>query len=79
MTLPGRQASRRAYSVADQDHTGTGFGRRAEFIGPDTAPLAAEAGQVIFGEPDTRFTEFVGLLLETVARLRADGSRAVIQ
>jgi hypothetical protein len=38
-----------------------------------------EAGQVIFGEPDTRFTEFVGLLLETVARLRVDGSRAVIQ
>jgi TetR/AcrR family transcriptional regulator, tetracycline repressor protein len=44
--------------------------RRAEFIGPDTAPLAVEAGQVIFGDPDTRFGEFVSLLLDTVARLR---------
>jgi hypothetical protein len=49
-------------------------GRRAELIGPETAPLAVEAGQVIFGDPDTRFTEFVGLLLDTVARMRPDGS-----
>ena len=48
--------------------------RRAELIGPETAPLAVEAGPVIFGDPDTRFTELVGLLLETVARLRAGGS-----
>jgi hypothetical protein len=34
---------------------------------------------VIFGDPDTRFTEFVGLLPETVARMRAGGFRAVIQ
>ena len=44
--------------------------RRAELIGPDTAPLAVEAGQVIFGDPDTRFTDLLGLLLETVARMR---------
>jgi TetR/AcrR family transcriptional regulator, tetracycline repressor protein len=44
--------------------------RRAELIGPETAPLAVEAGQVIFGDPDTRFTELIALLLETVARLR---------
>lgn len=44
--------------------------RRAELIGPDSAPLAVEAGQVIFGDPDTRFTELVDLLLETVARVR---------
>ena len=54
-------------------------GRRAELIGPDTAPLAVEAGQVIFGDPGTHFTEFVGLLLETVVRMRAGGFRAVIQ
>jgi len=48
--------------------------RRAELIGPDTAPLAVEAGRVIFGDPDIRFTDLVGLLLETVARMRTDGS-----
>ncbi len=44
--------------------------RRAELIGPDTAPLAVEAGQVIFGDPDTRFSELTGMLLDTIARLR---------
>jgi TetR/AcrR family transcriptional regulator, tetracycline repressor protein len=44
--------------------------RRAELIGPDVAPLAVEAGQVIFGDPDTRFGELTRLLLETIARLR---------
>jgi AcrR family transcriptional regulator len=44
--------------------------RRAELIGPDTAPLAVEAGEVIFGEPDTRFAELTGLLLDTIGRLR---------
>ena len=47
--------------------------RRAELIGPDTAPLAVEAGQVIFGDPGTRFTELVDLLLDTVARMRPGG------
>lgn len=43
-------------------------------------PLAdGEDGQVVFGDPDTRFTEFVGLLLETVTWTRAGGFRAVIQ
>jgi TetR/AcrR family transcriptional regulator, tetracycline repressor protein len=45
--------------------------RRAELIGPDVAPLAVEAGQVIFGDPDTRFRELTGLLLDTVAGLRS--------
>jgi TetR/AcrR family transcriptional regulator, tetracycline repressor protein len=44
--------------------------RRAELIGPQTAPLAVEAGQVIFGDPDTRFAGLVALLLDTVARMR---------
>jgi hypothetical protein len=54
-------------------------GRRAELVGPDTAALAVEADQIIFGDLDTRFTELVGLLLDIVARMRADGSRAVVQ
>ena len=44
--------------------------RRAELIGPDVAPLAVEAGQVIFGDPDTRFRELTSLLLDTITRLR---------
>jgi hypothetical protein len=43
--------------------------RRAEMIGEENAPLAVEAGAVIFGEPDTRFTELVELLLDSVARM----------
>jgi hypothetical protein len=38
--------------------------------GPDTAPLAVEAGQIIFGEPDVRFGELIELLLESIGRLR---------
>jgi AcrR family transcriptional regulator len=70
------QAVRQAIASGDDRYS---LGRRAELIGPETAPLAVEAGRVIFGEPDTRFTELVGLLLDTVGRLRADGSRIVIQ
>jgi TetR/AcrR family transcriptional regulator, tetracycline repressor protein len=48
-------------------------GRRAELIGPEAAPLAVAAGEVIFGDPDSRFAGLLDLLLESVARLR--GSR----
>jgi hypothetical protein len=43
----------------------------AELIGPDAAPLAAEAGTIIFGDPDERFTGLLGPLLDTIDRLRA--------
>jgi TetR/AcrR family tetracycline transcriptional repressor len=43
--------------------------RRAELVGPQNAPLAVQAGPVIFGDPDTRFTELVGLLLDAIAGL----------
>jgi TetR/AcrR family transcriptional regulator, tetracycline repressor protein len=66
------QAARQAMASGDDRYVP---GRRAELVGADTAPLAVEAGPVIFGDPDTRFTELTGLLLETVARLRAGGSR----
>jgi TetR/AcrR family transcriptional regulator, tetracycline repressor protein len=48
--------------------------RRAELIGPE-APLAAEAGWVIFSDPSTRFTELTGLLLDTIARMAPDRTR----
>ena len=47
------------------------YTRRAGLIGPDTAPLAVAAGQIIFGEPDVRFGELIELLLlESIGRLR---------
>jgi len=48
--------------------------RRAELIGADAAPLAVAAGRVIFGDPDARFAELAGLLLDAIARTRRDGS-----
>ena len=59
------QAVRQATASGDDRYR-----RRAELIGPDTAPLAVAAGEVIFGDPDTRFGELTGLLLDTIGRLR---------
>lgn len=51
--------------------------RRAELIGPGAAPLAVEAGQVIFGDPGARFTELTTVLLDAVGKMRSgsDGGR----
>jgi TetR/AcrR family transcriptional regulator, tetracycline repressor protein len=51
-------------------------GRRAEMIDPQAAPLAVEAGPVIFNEPGARFTELTGLLLDTIGHLRHGGRPA---
>ncbi len=51
------------------------YSRRAELIGAEKAPLAVQAGEVLFGDPDTRFAELLDLLLETVGRLRKTGAR----
>lgn len=64
------QAVSQAIAAGDERYSP---GRRAELIGPETAPLAVEAGEVIFGDPDVRFTELVELLLDSLARLRAPG------
>lgn len=45
-------------------------GRRAELVGAAEAPLTVAAGEVIFGDPDTRFDELIGVLLDAVAGLR---------
>jgi TetR/AcrR family transcriptional regulator, tetracycline repressor protein len=47
------------------------FARRAELVGPQTAPLAVEAGRVIFGDSEARFTDLISVLLEAVGRMRA--------
>ena len=59
------QAVSQAVAACDERYSP---GPRAELIGRQTAPLAVEAGPVIFGNPDTRFTELVELLLDSVAR-----------
>jgi TetR/AcrR family tetracycline transcriptional repressor len=66
------QAVSQAVAAGDERYSP---GRRAEMIGEENAPLAVEAGAVIFGEPDTRFTELVELLLDTVARMRRPNTK----
>ena len=45
--------------------------RRAELIGPG-APLAAQAGWVLLGDPDAGFTQLTGLMLDAIAGLLPD-------
>ena len=63
------QTARQAAAAGDDRYSLT---RRAEIIDPDVAPLAVEAGQVIFGDPPGRFAELIGLLLDTIARMRTN-------
>jgi serine/threonine protein kinase len=60
------QAVSQAVAAGDERYS---LSRRADMIGEENAPLAVEAGAVIFGEPETRFTELVELLLDSVARM----------
>ena len=48
---------------------------RAERVGATTHPMAAEAGPVIFGDPDARFAELVAILVDA-AGLRAAAGEA---
>jgi hypothetical protein len=67
------QSVSQAIAAGDERYS---LGRRAELIGEENAPLAVEAGSVIFGDPDIRFTELVELLLDSVARMRSPGGLA---
>jgi len=59
------QAVVQAVASGDERYS---LSRRSEQIGPG-APLADGAGQVIFGDPDTRFAELTAVLLDAVARM----------
>jgi TetR/AcrR family transcriptional regulator, tetracycline repressor protein len=63
------QTGRQAAAAGDDRYS---VAHRTEVIGSDAAPLAVEAGEVIFGDPAGRFSELIGLLLDTIARLRTD-------
>ena len=63
-------------TVSQQVAAGNEFyapGRRAELVGADLAPLAVEAGDVIFGDPDIRFAELLNILLDGIAKLFENG------
>jgi TetR/AcrR family transcriptional regulator, tetracycline repressor protein len=60
------QAVIQAVASGDQRYS---LARRAEMIGPG-APLATKAGQVIFGDPGTRFGELTTILLDAIGRMR---------
>jgi TetR/AcrR family transcriptional regulator, tetracycline repressor protein len=60
------QAVIQAVASGDDRYT---LGRRSELIGAG-APLTDEAGQVIFGNPDARFSELTAILLDAIARMR---------
>jgi TetR/AcrR family tetracycline transcriptional repressor len=61
------QAVSQATASGDERYS---LDRRAEMIGTDVAPLAVEAGWVIFGEPDARFAELVSALLTAIEQFR---------
>jgi AcrR family transcriptional regulator len=62
------QAVSQAITAGDERYSP---GRRAELIGPQTAPLAVAAGPLIFGDPAARFAELTGVLLDAVGRMRS--------
>ncbi len=64
------QAVSQAIAAGDERYS---LARRAELVGEEQAPLAVEAGAVIFGDPEARFTDLVELLLDSVARMRLPG------
>jgi TetR/AcrR family transcriptional regulator, tetracycline repressor protein len=51
--------------------------RRAERVGDGSTPLVLQAGPEIFGDPDARFADLVGVLIDAVDRMRADGAKRV--
>lgn len=62
------QAVSQAITAGDERYS---QGRRAELIGPQTAPLAVAAGPLIFGDPVARFAELTGVLLDAISRMRS--------
>jgi len=63
------QATAQAIGSGDERYS---LERRAETIGPDS-PLAVQAGEVIFGEPEERFRELTEMLIDTIARQLGSG------
>jgi hypothetical protein len=47
-----------------------GGDRRAERLDVTQYPLVVESGQHIFGDPDSRFADSIGVIVDSVGRMR---------
>lgn len=61
------QAVAQAVSGGDERYS---LERRAERVGDGQTPLVLQAGPEIFGDPDGRFDDLVGVLIDAVDRMR---------
>src|SRR5262249_42449252 len=62
------QAAAQAAASGDDRYS---LARRAERLDSHAHPLAAQAGPEIFGDPDARFADLVGVIIEAASRMRA--------
>jgi AcrR family transcriptional regulator len=61
------QAVAQAAGAGDERFT---LERRAERVGDGQTPLVLQAGPELFGDPDARFDDLVGVLIDAVDRMR---------
>jgi TetR/AcrR family transcriptional regulator, tetracycline repressor protein len=61
------QAVAQAAAAGDDRYS---LARRAERLDERTHPLIVQAGQEIFGDPDSRFAELVSMIIDIAARMR---------
>jgi AcrR family transcriptional regulator len=62
------QAVAQAAAAGDDRYS---LARRAERLNSRTHPLVLEAGPEIFGDPGTRFTDLVAVIIDATSRMRA--------
>ena len=62
------QAAAQAAASGDDRYS---LARRAERLDSHAHPLAAQAGPEIFGDPDARFADLVGVIIDAASRMRA--------
>jgi hypothetical protein len=58
-------------AVAQADDDRYSLQRRAERVDAAAHPLVAEAGPVIFGDPDARFASLVAIIVDAAGRMRS--------
>jgi TetR/AcrR family transcriptional regulator, tetracycline repressor protein len=61
------QAVDQAVSAGDERYS---LQQRAERVGDGQTPLVLQAGPELFGDPDARFDDLVGVLIDAVDRMR---------
>jgi AcrR family transcriptional regulator len=61
------QAVAQAVGAGDERYS---LERRAERVGDGQTPLVLQAGPELFGDPDARFDDLVGVLIDAIDRMR---------